>query len=136
MYKLWETYYFFVKKAYTKRWKDMTSSVVALAITCIHIYLLLIFVIFDIVFKWDLMNSLFSKGLPLGPIAYVVSLFLFTILFLLIKPTGSFKTKRQAVIHFRSIKRVYSIIYLVITCIAFLGIITLLILNRKNGAQL
>jgi len=133
MYKFWITYYLFVKKAYTKRWKDMTSSAVALAVACMYIHLLLIFVIIDIFLKWNVMNSLFSKDLPLGPIATIVSIFLFTILFSLFKSSGSLRMRRQAVIRFRNFKRVYSIIYLVLTGIAFLGIIALLILSRKSG---
>jgi len=98
-----------------------------------YIHLLLIFVIIDIFLKWNVMNSLFSKDLPLGPIATIVSIFLFTILFSLFKSSGSLRMRRQAVIRFRNFKRVYSIIYLVLTGIAFLGIIALLILSRKSG---
>lgn len=135
MYRYWTMYYMFVKKAYTKRWKDMISSVIALAIASLYIHLLLLFVIIDILAKWNTMNNLFSKGLPLGPITTVVSIFLFVVLFSFLKFGRSMKIKRQVVSRFSNFNRVYSIIYLISTGIAFLGIVLLLILSRKSCAM-
>lgn len=108
----------------------MESSAIALAIACLYIHFLLIFVLLDIVAKWEIMNSMLEKGLSLGPIATTVSFVIFLVLFSFFRTNHSMNTKRNIVNRFRSFKMTYSILYIVSTCSAFIAIIVLLIMNR------
>jgi len=108
----------------------MESSAVALALACLYIHFLLIFVILDIAAKWGIMKSVFTRGLPIGPIATAVSFVVLPVLFSFYRSNHSMKAKRNIVNRFRNFKMSYSVLYIILTSSSFIAVIVLLIMNR------
>ncbi|HBG69424.1 MAG TPA: hypothetical protein DHV29_06485 [Bacteroidales bacterium] len=108
----------------------MESSAIALAITCLFTHFFLFFIIFDILAKSNMMNSVLSKELPLGPIVFVLSFFILLALVSLIRIRHSMNIKRQVINRFRNYNKTYTILYLISTSTAFVSIIVLLLMNR------
>lgn len=131
-YKLWVNYYAFIKSVYTKRWKDMNSSVFALAISSLFVYLMFLMIAIEIIFDIKGFLSLFQQGLPVGPIFMGVS---FVILIMLaailskINIKNKFLIKRNTVAKFKNKSKFKVKLYLIICLIVFFFILVISVFN-------
>jgi hypothetical protein len=132
VYKLWVYYYAFIKSVYTKRWKDMNSSVFALAVSSLFVYLMFLMIAVEIIFDIKGFLSLFQRGLPVGPIFMGVS---FVLLFILaailskINIKNKFLIKRNTVAKFKNKSKFKVKLYLIICSIVFFLILVLSVFN-------
>jgi hypothetical protein len=73
LYKLWIHYYIFIRNVYSNRWKEMGSSVFALAICALFIYLMFFVILTETIMGFNGLLQLFKKELPVGPIVTGIS---------------------------------------------------------------
>jgi|GEM_PF-7002949 len=128
--RIWILYYLFVRKIYTRRWNGFVSSAGALAFACIFIQIQFLITLFDFFTGWNLMNNIFSRGLPLGPIVQGVLFFLFLLLFMLFNKKASRTEKIAMIKKSKQFKKSWSVLYILCSGLAFAGIIFLMILQR------
>ncbi len=133
IYKYWLFYYLFIRNIYTRKWKDMSSSVISLAIACLVIIFLFIEVLLESIFNFNGFASFFSRGIPLAPVAMII---VFAVLLPIINNVSrkSIRNKsllfRTAISRVNQISKYYTIIYLVLCFVLF--VITILIILFNN----
>lgn len=131
-YKLWVYFYAFIKSFYTKRWKDMNSSVCSLAVSSLFVYLMFIIIVIEITFDIKGFLSLFQEGLPAAPIFMGVSfvlLMIFTMILSKIYIKNKFLIKRSIVAKFKNSSRFNVKLYLIICLVLFFFILVISVLN-------
>lgn len=128
-YKYWLNYLIFIRNIYSKRWRGINVAATSLAQACLIIILLFIAVLLDFVFDLNGMMFLLSKGLPLGPMAIGLGFLLLlpTLLLNKLSIQNKSKTIRNALIEVQSLKKVYTVLFLVLTFILFLLTVLLVI---------
>lgn len=132
VYKIWLCYFLFIKRSYRKRWDGINSSVNALAIVCVFTIILFISIVLERILELNGFLFLLRQGLPLAPIAMLISFVLLLsafIIFSKLRLKDKRKMYREVIKMVGNHNRVYSYLYLVICSLAFLSIILLVILN-------
>ena len=135
LYKFWVYYYLFIKKVYKKRWKDMNSSIFALAFACLFIICLFSSVVLEFTFNFKGLMHLLNKGLPLGVIAIFLGfIVLFPMILLLNKAVIKNKISiiRITLLKMKQINSLYTVAYLILCSILFLLTILIVILNSRT----
>jgi len=136
MFKIWLYYYLFIKKGYNKRYKEMNSSIFALAFACLFVIFFFASVVLDNLLNINGFAYIFNSELPLGPIATILGfIIMLPIILLLNVRFKNIKNKRTiikiALIKTRKISKWYKFGFMVF-CLILFGLTLLMILKLPS----
>jgi len=128
MYKYWIYYYLFIKRVYRKRWRDVNSSVWALAFGTLVVHTLFLITIIDYIAGANMVSRAVSGDAPLAPLGLALAYIIIPILLNFSRRnTNSYGVKRKAIITASMVSPWVPILFLAISSLLFILTIMLII---------
>ncbi len=128
----WYSYQYFIRKLYSKRNKENSVSIQILSLLFIFIIILFLISLFAYLFEIKTIRSIFSSGIPLGPLAGIIAIVIITLYYIVFKPKLNYKIigkMKEAYLRMQYVSKNWVIFAVAIIFVLFISSIVLMALT-------